>query len=195
MRTAQLTRRTLETDITASLEIDGSGEATVQTGIGFLDHMLILLARHGGLTLKVSAAGDLDVDTHHTVEDIGIVIGQLIARAVGDKRGIRRYASETIPMDEALVQAVVDVSGRPYLVFRAEFKAPTVGAFETQMTEEFFRAVAFNAGLTLHLSCLYGSNDHHIIEGLFKAFGRCLRTALSIDPASPDAIPSTKGML
>lgn len=195
MRTAQLHRHTLETDITASLALDGSGEATVHTGIGFLDHMLVLLARHGGLTLKVEAVGDLDVDTHHSVEDIGIVLGQLIGRAIGDKRGIRRYACETVPMDEALVQAAIDVSGRPYLVFRAEFKSPAVGALETQMVEEFFRAVAFNAGLTLHLSCLYGQNDHHIIEAMFKAFARCLRIALSIDPANPDTIPSTKGTL
>ncbi|NLC84741.1 MAG: imidazoleglycerol-phosphate dehydratase, partial [Ruminococcaceae bacterium] len=147
------------------------------------------------LTLNLDATGDLEVDTHHTVEDIGIVIGQLIARAAGDKRGIRRYATEIIPMDEALVQVVADVSGRPYLVFNAEFSSPTVGAFETQMTGEFFRAVAYNAGLTLHISCLYGNNDHHIIEAVFKAFGRCLKTALAIDPASPDTIPSTKGIL
>ncbi len=195
MRSAKLNRRTLETDITGSLWLDGNGESSVQTGIAFLDHMLILFARHGGMALEIDATGDLEVDTHHTVEDIGIVLGQLIARAVGDKRGIRRYATEIIPMDEALVQAVVDVSGRPYLVFNADFKSSTVGAFETQMTVEFFRAVAYNAGITLHLNCQYGINDHHIIEAMFKAFGRCLKTALAIDPASPDTIPSTKGML
>ncbi len=195
MRSAKVNRRTLETDITGSIELDSQAESSIQTGIAFLDHMLLLFSRHGGLTLNLDATGDLEVDTHHTVEDIGIVIGQLIARAAGDKRGIRRYATEIIPMDEALVQVVADVSGRPYLVFNAEFSSPTVGAFETQMTGEFFRAVAYNAGLTLHISCLYGNNDHHIIEAVFKAFGRCLKTALAIDPASPDTIPSTKGIL
>ena len=195
MRSAQMTRRTLETDITASLILDGKGEANVMTGIGFLDHMLILLSRHSGLSLELHAEGDLLVDSHHTVEDTGIVIGQLIARAIGDKRGIRRYGEATVPMDEALTQSVVDVSGRPYLVFKAPVRTSHVGDFETQMTEEFFRAVAFNAGLTLHLICHYGSNDHHIIEGLFKAFARSLKVALSIDPDNPDAIPSTKGTL
>jgi len=195
MRSAQLTRRTLETEISASLILDGNGEASVSTGIGFFDHMLILLTRHAGLTLDLRAEGDLQVDSHHTVEDVGIVLGQLIARAVGDKRGIRRYGEATIPMDEALAQSVIDLSGRPFLVFKASIQSPTVGSFETQMTEEFFRAVSFNAGMTLHLSCLYGTNDHHIIEGLFKAFARSLKTAVSIDPENPDAIPSTKGAL
>ena len=195
MRSAQLTRRTLETEIVANLILDGDGESTIRTGIGFFDHMLILLAKHAGMTLDLRADGDLQVDCHHTVEDIGIVLGQLIARAAGDKRGIRRYGEATIPMDEALVQSVIDFSGRPFLVFKATLRSDQVGDFETQMTEEFFRAVAFNAGLTLHLTCFYGTNDHHIIEGLFKAFARCLKSALSIDPDNPDAILSTKGSL
>jgi len=195
MRSAQLTRRTLETEITANLTLDGDGESNVLSGIGFFDHMMVLLARHAGLTLDLRADGDLQVDCHHTVEDIGIVLGQLIARAAGDKRGILRYGEATIPMDEALVQSVIDFSGRPFLVFKASFRSERVGDFETQMVEEFFRAVANNAGMTLHLSCLYGQNDHHIIEGLFKAFARSLRTALSIDPEHPDSIPSTKGSL
>jgi len=195
MRSAQLTRRTLETEITGNLILDGNGEANIRTGVGFFDHMLILLTRHAGLTLDLQADGDLQVDCHHTVEDVGIVLGQLIAHAAGDKRGIRRYGDATVPMDEALLQSAIDFSGRPYLVFKAEFQSDQVGDFETQMTEEFFRAVAFNAGMTLHLSCLYGKNDHHMIEGLFKAFARSLKIALSIDPENPDAILSTKGAL
>jgi imidazoleglycerol-phosphate dehydratase len=195
MRSAQFTRRTLETEISANLSLDGDGESTVSSGIGFFDHMLLLLARHAGLTLELKAEGDLQIDCHHTVEDIGIVIGQLIARAVGDKRGIRRYGEATVPMDEALVQSVIDFSGRPFLMFKATIRSERVGDLETQMVEEFFRAVAFNAGMTLHMICYYGENDHHIIEGLFKAFARSLRTALSIDPEHPDAILSTKGSL
>ncbi len=195
MRSAQLTRQTLETNITASLVFDGKGKSDITTGIGFFDHMLELFARHSGLSLVLRAEGDLVVDCHHTVEDTGIVLGQVIARAIGDKRGIRRYGEATVPMDEALVQSVVDVSGRPYLVFKAPIRSFHVGDFETQMTEEFFRAVAFNAGLTLHMICHYGTNDHHVIEGLFKAFGRSLKVALSIDPDNPDTILSTKGQL
>lgn len=195
MRQAKMNRKTQETEITIALTLEGEGKSTVNTGIGFLDHMLTLLARHGRMDLEINANGDLQVDGHHTTEDIGIVLGQVIARALGDKRGIRRYGSATVPMDEALVTSAVDLSGRPYLVFNAEFSGIMTGDFETQLTEEFFRAVAFNAGMTLHLNCLYGQNDHHKIEGLFKAFARSLAEAVSIDPTRSEDILSTKGIL
>lgn len=195
MRQAKMNRKTQETEITIALTLEGEGKSTVNTGIGFLDHMLTLLARHGRMNLEISAVGDLQVDGHHTTEDIGIVLGQVIARALGDKRGIRRYGSATVPMDEALVSSNVDLSGRPYLVFNAEFGGRMTGDFETQLTEEFFRAVAFNAGMTLHLNCLYGQNDHHKIEGIFKAFARSLAEAVSIDPTRSEDILSTKGVL
>jgi imidazoleglycerol-phosphate dehydratase len=167
----------------------------VATGIGFLDHMLVLLAKHGRLNLVVQAQGDLDTDDHHTAEDVGIVLGQAIASALGDKRGICRYGQAMIPMDEALATAVVDLSGRPWLVFEADFSSDRVGAFSTQMTEEFFRALAFNAGMTLHLTCPYGRNDHHKIEAMFKAFARSFSAAAAIDVRSADEIPSSKGVL
>lgn len=195
MRQAKLSRKTQETEIEISLLLDGSGKSEIDTGIGFLDHMLILLAKHAGIDLSVKAKGDLFIDGHHTAEDTGIVLGQVLARALDSKRGIQRYGSALIPMDEALVSAAIDLSGRPYLVFRAEFDSPAVGGFDTQMTEEFFRALAFNAGMTLHLQCAYGNNDHHKIEGLFKAFARSLRQAISIDESNPDQIPSSKGVL
>lgn len=195
MRQSKLSRKTLETQIDISLNLDGHGNAEISTGIGFLDHMLTLFAKHSGIDLKVMSKGDLVVDCHHTVEDTGIVLGQVIARALGDKKGIERYGYAIVPMDEALLEAVVDLSGRPYIVFKADFGATTVGDFDTQMTEEFFRALAFNAGITLHLCCRYGRNDHHIIEGLFKAFARALRQSISIDQANADKIPSTKGVL
>jgi len=195
MRVAQQDRKTQETDIHVSLDLDGQGRADIQTGIGFFDHMLTLLAKHAQFDLTIRAEGDLVVDGHHTVEDVGIVLGQAIARALGDKRGINRYGQAVIPMDEALLEAVVDVSGRPFLVYQAEHRAPAVGDFDTQLAEEFFRALAFNAGITLHLSCRYGKNDHHIIEGLFKALARALSVAVHIDPARAGQIPSTKGVL
>lgn len=195
MRQAKLNRKTQETEISINLTLEGEGKATVATGIGFLDHMLTLLARHANLDLEVMANGDLQVDGHHTVEDIGIVLGQVLARAMGDKRGIRRYGSATVPMDEALVTSALDISGRPFLVFNVKFTGEMVGDFATQLTEEFFRAVAFNSGMTLHLNCLYGQNDHHKIEGVFKAFARSLNEAVSIDPARANVILSTKGVL
>jgi imidazoleglycerol-phosphate dehydratase len=195
MRKAELSRTTQETKIEASLQIDGSGKSDIATGIGFLDHMLVLLARHSGFDLTVKVEGDLYVDGHHSAEDTGIVLGQILARAVGDKRGIERYGHAVVPMDEALLEAVIDLSGRPFLVFDAEFSSPAIGDFDTQLTEEFFRAMAYNAGMTLHLNCRYGKNDHHKVEGLFKAFARALRTAVRIDPDRADQIPSTKGVL
>lgn len=195
MRSAQQDRQTQETDIHVTLDLDGQGKSEISTGVGFLDHMLILLARHAQINLTVKAEGDLYIDAHHTVEDVGIVIGQALARALGDKRGIGRYGQALIPMDEALLEAVVDLSGRPFLVFNVELHTPQVGDFETQLTEEFFRALAFNAGMTLHLSCRYGKNDHHIIEGLFKALARALADAVRIDLSRGGQIPSTKGVL
>ncbi len=195
MRQATINRKTQETEITIALTLEGEGIAKIDTGIGFLDHMLTLLARHGRLNLEVAAKGDLQVDGHHTTEDIGIVLGQAIARALGDKRGIRRYGSASVPMDEALVTAALDISGRSFLVFNVSFSGVRTGDFETQLAEEFFRAVAFNAGLTLHLTCEYGQNDHHIIEAMFKAFARSLADAVSIDPNRADDILSTKGVL
>ncbi|NLW11245.1 MAG: imidazoleglycerol-phosphate dehydratase HisB [Clostridiaceae bacterium] len=195
MRQSKLSRKTQETQIDIALKLDGRGEAEISTGIGFLDHMLTLFAKHSGIDLKIQSEGDLVVDGHHTAEDTGIVLGQVVARALGDKKGIERYGHAIIPMDEALLEAVIDLSGRPYIVFHADFNAPLVGDFDTQLTEEFFRAFAFNAGITLHLSCRYGRNDHHIIEGMFKACARALRQAIRIDQANADRIPSTKGVL
>jgi imidazoleglycerol-phosphate dehydratase len=195
MRIAQHNRKTQETNIQISLQLEGEGRSEISTGIGFLDHMLTLLARHAQFDLTVRAEGDLIVDGHHTVEDVGIVLGLVLARALGDKRGIQRYGHAVIPMDEALLSATVDLSGRPFFVYQVELRGPQVGDFDTQLTEEFFRALAFNAGMTLHLTCQYGKNDHHIIEGLFKALARALHDAVKIDPLRADQIPSTKGML
>lgn len=195
MRQAKLSRQTLETQIEVSVVLDGSGKSEIKTGIGFFDHMLILLAKHASIDLFINAVGDLEVDGHHTVEDTGIVLGQVIARALGDKRGIQRYGNAIVPMDEALTEAVLDLSGRPFLVFDANFSSSLIGDFDTQMTEEFFRALAFNAGMTLHLNCRYGKNDHHKAEGLFKAFARALRAAVSIDSQNSQQIPSSKGIL
>ena len=195
MRNAQLTRTTNETTVRVHLDVDGLGTSEIDTGIGFFDHMLDLLARHGGLDLTVAASGDLRVDGHHTVEDVGIVIGKTIAAALGEKRGINRYGHAVIPMDETLATCALDISGRPFLVVKADYAGERVGDFDTALTEEFFRALAFNAGITLHLSCEYGTNDHHKIEAMFKAFARALRMAASIDPDFSDRIPSTKGVL
>lgn len=195
MRNAQLSRTTTETAVRVNLDVDGLGTSEIDTGIGFFDHMLELFARHGGLDLTVAAQGDLRVDGHHTVEDVGIVIGKTLASALGDKRGICRYGSSVIPMDETLASCALDISGRPFLVISAKYENDRVGDFDTALVEEFFRAVAFNAGITLHLRCEYGTNDHHKIEAMFKAFARALRTAASIDPDFSDQIPSTKGVL
>lgn len=194
-RTARLSRQTGETDIAVSLTLDGGGTADLSTGIGFFDHMLHLMARHGQLDLAVRAdRGDLEVDGHHLVEDVGIVLGQALRLAAGDKCGIRRYGAMLLPMDETLTRVALDFSGRPYLVFKADFKGPMVGAFDTQLTKEFFRAVAVHAGLTLHIETLTPGNTHHEIEGMFKAFGRALRQALETDDRER-GIPSSKGVL
>ena len=194
-RTASQERNTKETKIKGSLELDGKGLSDIETGIGFLDHMLDLLARHSGMDLSIRCDGDLNVDGHHTTEDIGIVIGKMLCEALGEKRGINRYGFASIPMDEALAQCSLDISGRPFLVLQAEFGGEYVGEFATELVEEFFRAVSFNAGLTLHLKCEYGANDHHKIEAMFKAFARALRIAVDIDEKFKDQIPSTKGVL
>ncbi len=180
MRAAEINRKTKETDICVKLDLDG-GEVNIDTGIGFFDHMLTALAVHGGFGLDITAKGDLNVDGHHTVEDVGIVLGTAFAKAMGDKSGIMRYGSAYIPMDEALGFCAVDVSARPYLVFKADITNERVGDFETCLTEEFMRAFAFNAGLTLHLRCEYGSNDHHIIEALFKALAHALKNAVRLN--------------
>ena len=180
MRAAEINRKTKETDICVKLDLDG-GEVNIDTGIGFFDHMLTALAVHGGFGLDITAKGDLNVDGHHTVEDVGIVLGTAFAKALGDKSGIMRYGSAYIPMDEALGFCAVDVSARPYLVFKANITNERVGDFETCLTEEFMRAFAFNAGLTLHLRCEYGSNDHHIIEALFKALAHALKNAVRLN--------------
>ena len=193
MRTAELKRETKETKIDIRVNLDGTGESSIQTGVGFFDHMLTLLAFHSQMDLHVKVEGDTWVDAHHTVEDVGIALGQLIAKSLGDKVGIRRYGSSYMPMDETLARAVIDVSGRPFLVYQAELRNPKLGDFDTELAEEFFRAVAMNGRLTLHLSVLYGSNSHHMIEGLFKAFGRALSEAVSND--GTNRLPSTKGWI
>ncbi len=193
-RMSQWERVTRETRIRAAIELDGEGNSEIRTGIGFFDHMLVLLARHSLMDLTVAAEGDLEVDAHHTVEDTGIVLGRLIAQALGDKAGIRRYGYASIPMDEALATASIDLSGRPYLRFDATFSYSRVGTFDTGLAEEFFRALTTQAGITLHLSCVHAGNDHHAIEALFKSFARALREAVESDPRNP-GIPSTKGVL
>ena len=194
MRQGSILRETKETGIETSIVLDGKGTADVQTGVGFFDHMLTLLARHGLFDITVRCKGDIEVDAHHSVEDVGICLGQAIKQALGDKAGIKRYGTFFVPMDEALVRVSLDVSGRPYLVFDAEFTASACGMFDTQLTEEFFRSVAMEGGLTLHMKVLYGKNDHHKIEALFKAFARALDVATAMDGRFDD-IPSTKGVL
>ena len=193
-RTAEIERGTNETQIKVGLDLDG-GDASASTGVGFFDHMLDLLARHGNLGLTVEAKGDLETGSHHTVEDVGIVIGQAIDKALGDRSGIRRYGSAVVPMDEARASCALDISGRPFLVVKADYAGERVGDFDTSLTEEFFRALAFNAGITLHLSCEYGTNDHHKIEAMFKAFARALRVACAKDKRLAKMLPSTKGLL
>ena len=195
MRTASLTRKTAETDITVAVNLDGTGTAEISTGVGFFDHMLHQVARHGLIDLVVKADGDLHIDDHHTVEDVGIALGTCVRQALGDKRGITRYADVHLPMDETLTRCAIDVSGRPFLVFRTAFRTAKIGSFDTQLVEEWFRAFAMNAGLTLHVETLYGSNDHHVAESCFKALARALRMAVSIDPRQADRVPSTKGSL
>ena len=194
-RRAEISRETSETAITVTLGLDGEGRADIATGIGFLDHMLTALARHGLFDLTVRAKGDLHIDFHHTTEDVGIVIGQCLRQALGDKRGIRRYGAAVIPMDEALAEAAVDISGRPFLAWSVSFAQPKIGEMDTELFEEFFRALAFNAGITLHVTQKAGTNAHHVAEACFKALARALREALEPDPRAISAIPSTKGVL
>jgi imidazoleglycerol-phosphate dehydratase len=192
-RTAEIRRRTSETEIALAIDLDG-GEITVSSGVGFLDHMLELLARHGRLGLRLEASGDLDTGAHHTTEDVGIALGQAIDAALGDRAGIRRYGYMAVPMDEALGMCAIDISGRPLCLFEADLPPVSIAGFDTELTEEFFRAVATNAKLTLHLGTRYGSNAHHMIEACFKAFARALRQAVEIDPGE-SGVPSTKGTL
>jgi imidazoleglycerol-phosphate dehydratase len=195
MRKALVHRATKETDVEVALDLDGAGTGAITTGIGFLDHMLDLLARHSRIDLAVKAKGDLHIDPHHTTEDVGIALGQAVKQALGDMKGITRYADVHVPMDEALTRVALDISGRPYLVFRAEFVRDKVGTFDTELVQEWFQAFAMNAGVTLHVETLYGSNDHHIAESCFKGLARALRAAVAIDPRASEEVPSTKGRL
>jgi imidazoleglycerol-phosphate dehydratase len=195
MRKAEVIRKTKETQVSVSLDLDGRGIHDVKSGIGFLDHMLELFSRHSLIDLMVRAEGDLHIDMHHTTEDIAIVLGQALAKALGERRGIRRYASLHLAMDEALTRVAIDVSGRPYLVWKVGFSRPKLGDFDTELVREWFRAFAHNAGITLHVETLYGDNSHHMVESCFKGLARALREAVAIDERAPDAIPSTKGTL
>lgn len=195
MRTAEINRETAETKISIRLNIDGSGKSNIESGCGFLDHMLTLFARHGRFDIELHCSGDTQVDYHHTVEDIGICLGQAFATALGEKKGINRYADSILPMDEALILTAVDISGRDCLVYSLDIPSQKVGYFDTELTEEFFLAFVRNAGCTLHIRQLSGKNSHHIIEGTFKSAARSLRDAVKIDPLFADEIPSTKGVL
>lgn len=195
MRNATVTRATKETDITLSLNLDGKGSSDIDTGCGFLDHMLTLFASHGRFDLKVKCVGDTYVDDHHTVEDIGIALGQAFSQALGEKRGIVRYGDITLPMDEALILAAVDISGRSCLGYALDIPSQKIGSFDTELVEEFFLGFVRNCPMSLHIRSLAGVNSHHIVEGAFKAVARALGKAVAIDPANPDAIPSTKGVL
>lgn len=195
MRSASIARKTAETEIAVSLSLDGTGQSTLSSGVGFLDHMLTLLARHALFDMTVSCKGDLEVDQHHSVEDIGIALGQAFKQALGDKKGIRRYADCLLPMDETLTRVAVDVSGRPFLVFKTEFTREKIGDFDTELVREWFQAFAINAGITLHVETLYGINAHHIAESCFKGLARALRDAVAIDPREAGRVPSTKGAL
>jgi imidazoleglycerol-phosphate dehydratase len=195
MRKANIERRTTETEISASVDLDGKGAYEVKTGIGFLDHMVEQLARHSLIDIWLNAKGDLHIDFHHTTEDSGIALGQAVAKALGDRKGIKRYASLHLPMDEALTRVAIDVSGRPYLIWKVDFSRPKIGDFDTELVREWFQAFAMNAGVTLHIETLYGDNNHHIAESCFKALARSLREAIEIDPRQKNRIPSTKGSL
>jgi len=194
-RQATISRKTNETSISVTVDIDGTGTSKIKTGIGFFDHMLDQLSRHSLVDMEIEANGDLHVDDHHTVEDTGIAIGLAISKALGDRRGITRYASLDLAMDETMTRAAVDVSGRPFLVWNVAFSAPKIGTFDTELVREFFQALAMNAGITLHIQNIYGANNHHISETCFKAVARVLRTASEIDPRQAGRIPSTKGTL
>lgn len=195
MRTASVSRRTSETDVSVKLALDGAGKAEIATGVGFLDHMLDLLARHALFDLTVSVTGDTHIDDHHTVEDSAITLGQAFVQALGDKRGIARYADVHLPMDETLTRVALDISGRPFLVFRTAFARDKIGTFDTELVREWFQAFAMNAGITLHVETLYGDNQHHIAESCFKGLARALRRAVALDPREEGRVPSTKGSL
>lgn len=195
MRSAAIQRKTGETDIAVSIALDGTGVAKVASGVGFLDHMLTLLARHALFDIHVACTGDLYVDQHHSVEDIGIALGQAFKQALGDKKGITRYAHSYLPMDETLSRVAVDVSGRPFLIFKTDFPREKIGEFDTELVREWFQAFAINAGITLHVETLYGENAHHIAESCYKGLARALRAAVSIDPREEGRVPSTKGTL
>jgi imidazoleglycerol-phosphate dehydratase len=195
MRTAKVSRETGETTIDLSLNLDGTGKTEISTGIGFLDHMLTLLGRHALIDMTIRAKGDLHVDFHHTAEDVGIALGQAFKEALGDKKGITRYADCLMPMDETLTRVALDISGRPFLVFRTVFPTPKVGEFDTELVREWFQAFAINAGLTLHVETLYGDNSHHIAESCYKGLARVLRQAVALDGRAQDQVPSTKGTL
>jgi imidazoleglycerol-phosphate dehydratase len=195
MRKADITRKTAETDISVSVNLDGTGVYAVKTGVGFFDHMLDQLSRHSLIDITLTAAGDLHIDDHHTVEDCGIALGQAVARALGDKRGINRYGSCNLAMDDAQVAAALDLSGRPYLVWNVAFPTPKIGTFDTELVREFFQALSTHAGITLHVDLIHGINSHHIAEAAFKSVARALRQAVEQDPRQAGAIPSTKGAL
>ncbi len=195
VRSASVERNTRETRVKASVELDGTGRAEVSTGIGFLDHMLEQLARHSLMDLALEAKGDLHIDDHHTTEDTGIVIGEAVSKALGERRGIVRYGAAVIPMDETLTRVTLDASNRPYLIWKVAFSKPKLGDMDSELFKEWFKAFAQNAGLTLHVENLYGENNHHIVESCFKGLARALRQAIAVDPRSPEAVPSTKGTL
>ena len=195
MRRATITRQTKETDISVAVDLDGTGKSDIATGVGFFDHMLDQVARHSLLDLSIRAKGDLHVDQHHTVEDVGIALGQAVRQALGEMKGITRYADVHLPMDEAMTRVAIDISGRPYLVWKVVFTRGKIGEMDSELFREFFQAFAQNAGITLHIENLYGRNNHHIAETCFKALARALRAAVAIDPRQPQAIPSTKGSL
>lgn len=195
MRKASLERNTRETQISVALNVDGTGQSDIETGIGFLDHMLDQVARHSLMDISLKAKGDLHVDQHHTTEDAGIALGQALTEALGDKRGITRFASAYLPMDESLTRVALDISGRPYLVWKVNLTRPKIGDMDTELFREWFQAFAQNAGLTLHVECLYGDNNHHMIESCYKGLARALGQALAIDPRQADRVPSTKGTL
>jgi imidazoleglycerol-phosphate dehydratase len=194
-RHGKVERKTKETEIAVSVDLDGSGRSEISTGIGFLDHMLEQLSRHSLIDLKVKAKGDLHIDFHHTTEDTGICIGEAVAKALGDRTGIRRWGEATVPMDETLTRVALDASNRPYLIWKVNFTKPKLGEMDTELFKEWFQAFAQNAGLTLHIENLYGENNHHIVESCFKGLARALRQAIEIDPRKSDAVPSTKGVL
>jgi imidazoleglycerol-phosphate dehydratase len=195
MRQAAISRKTTETSVSASVSLDGTGTYDMKTGVGFFDHMMEQLARHSLIDMKIEAKGDLHIDDHHTVEDCGIALGQAVAKALGDRKGIRRFASADLPMDETLTRCAIDVSGRPFLIFKVNFPRQKIGTFDTELVREWFQAFAMNAGITLHIENAYGENAHHIAESCFKALARALREAIEIDPRQKDVIPSTKGSL